>query len=67
MRGRNKMDDEAILFALLLLMMFVIFVGVLAWIAIDFILGLLNAPLHVKIAVWLLFMFWFVKPKVKAD
>ena len=61
------MDDEAILFALLLLMMFVIFVGVLAWIAIDFILGLLNAPLHVKIAIWLLFMLWFVKPKVKAD
>ena len=61
------MDDEAILFALLLLMMFIIFVGVLAWIAIDFILGLIHAPLHVKIAVWLLFMFWFVKPKAKIN
>jgi len=59
------MDDEAILFALLLLMMFVIFVGVLAWFVIDFIFGLLNAPFYVKIAVWLLFMLWFVKPKAK--
>jgi len=61
------MDDEAILFALLLLMMFIIFVGVLARIAIDFILGLIHAPLHVKVAVWLLFMLWFVKPKAKIN
>ena len=61
------MDDETILFALFLLMIFAIFVGVLVWVIVDFILGLIHAPLHVKIAVWLLFMFWFVKPKVKAD
>ena len=63
------MDEEltAALFILFILITFIIFVGVLAWIAIDFILGLIHAPLHVKIAVWLLFMFWFVKPKVKAD
>ena len=61
------MDDETILFALFLLMIFTIFVGILAWIVIDFILGLLNAPLYVKIAVWLLFMLWFVKPKAKIN
>ena len=63
------MDEEltAALFILFIFTAFIIFVGVLAWIVIDFILGLIHAPLHVKIAVWLLFMLWFVKPKVKAD
>ena len=61
------MDDEAILFALFLLMILAIFVGILAWVIIDFILGLFNAPFHVKIAAWLLFMFWFLTPRFKAD
>ena len=61
------MDDETIIFALFLLMMSVIFVGILAWVIVDFILGLLDAPLYVRIAAWLLFMFWFLTPRAKVD
>ena len=61
------MDDETIIFALFLLMMFAIFVGILAWIVIDFILGLLNAPLYVKIAVWLLFMLFIIRVRIERN
>jgi len=61
------MDEDliAVLFVSFVLIAFIVFVGVLAWFVIDFIFGLLNAPFYVKIAVWLLFMLWFVRPRVE--
>ena len=63
------MEEEltAALFILFILITFIIFVGVLVWIAIDFILGLIHAPLHVKIAVWLLFMLFIIRVRIERN
>jgi len=63
------MDEDLIiiLFISFILVAFIAFIGVLAWIAIDFILGLFNAPLYVKIAVWLLFMLFIIRVRIERN
>jgi len=56
------MSEESILFLILLILIaIIIVVAVCAWIVIDFILGLFNAPLAVKLAAWLLFLLLYFR------
>ena len=56
------MSEESILFLILLaLIAIIIVVAICAWIVIDFILGLLNAPFTVKLAAWLLFLLLYFR------
>ena len=56
------MSEESILFLILLaLIAIIIVVAICAWVVIDFILGLLNAPFAVKLAVWFLFMLLYFR------
>ena len=63
------MDKDLIvnLYILFVLIAYIVIIGVLAWIAIDFIFGLIHAPLHVKIAVWLLFMLFIIRVRIERN
>ncbi|RLE42955.1 hypothetical protein DRJ16_04265 [Candidatus Woesearchaeota archaeon] len=56
------MSEESILFLILLaLIAIIIVVAICAWVVIDFILGLFNAPFAVKLAAWFLFMLLYFR------